>query len=70
MLGKSISPQEVKNVSEFLENKNNDVYGFTVTLKSGEIRNFFISCNFPKDLKELEELKNYYQELKDFKKKN
>ncbi|MBS3742065.1 MAG: hypothetical protein KGY74_08095 [Candidatus Cloacimonetes bacterium] len=70
MLVESISPQEVENLSEFLENENNDVYGFTVTLKSGEIRNFFIKCNLTSDCKKLEDLRNYYKKLKKLKKKN
>jgi len=65
-----ISPNKVRSVSEFLENKKKDVYGFTLTLKSGEIRNFFIKCDLPSDCKKLKKLKNYYQELKDLKKKN
>jgi len=45
----NILAEEIKNISKFVENKENNVYGFTISLKGGEIRNFFISCNFPKD---------------------
>ena len=56
-------------MSEFVENKASKVYGFTVTLKGGEIRNSFIRCDLPSDFKKLEEFKKYYQDLKIFKRK-
>jgi hypothetical protein len=44
-----IEPNEVKWLSEFVENKDDHLYGFTVTLKGGAIRNYFIRCELPTD---------------------
>ncbi len=59
-----ISPEDVKYLSKFVENGDNDVNGFTVTLKGGAIRNFFIHCRLPADYEELKKLKTYYRKLK------
>lgn len=59
-----ISSEDVKSLSEFVENGDNDVSGFTVTLKGGAIRNFFINCQLPADYEKLKKLKSYYRELK------
>jgi len=66
----NILAEDIENISGFVENKENNVYGFTITLKGGEIRNFFISCDFPQDFEKLEELKQFYHELKNPKEKN
>ncbi len=54
---------EISFISEFVEDKINQRYGFTIIFKAGNIRNLYLEGNWFKLKPQVEELKKKYNEL-------
>jgi hypothetical protein len=55
--------QKIVRISNFLEDAEREIYGFTVTYKNGKIKNYFVSGNLEDNEYQIEKLKTKYQNL-------
>lgn len=56
-----INWQEIASISDFLEDRINQNYGFTLILRDGSIRNFFVKGKYRLNKTEINQLKTKFQ---------
>ena len=54
---------QIASISNFVEDKINQKYGFTIILKEGGIKNIFLDGNWSEQKSQVEKLKKKYNEL-------
>jgi len=55
---------EIIRISNFLEDTNNHIFGFTVTYKNGQIKNYLVHGKAENKQDQIKKLKKKYQEFK------
>ena len=61
---------EIIRISNFLEDTNNHIFGFTVTYKNGQIKNYLVHGNAENKQDQIKKLKKKYQDFKKKEKKD
>ena len=56
---------EILSISEFVENREKGIYGFTVTYKNKMVKNFFIQGNYFFLIDKIKALKRDYKKYTD-----
>ena len=53
--------KQILSISEFVENRERGIYGFTITFKNKMVKNFFIQGNYFFLIDKIEALKREYE---------
>lgn len=55
--------EKIFDISKFMEDDQNDVFGFTITYKNGKIKNYFFRGNLEDNKHQIEKLKRKYKDF-------